>query len=47
MGVGGDGSPLQSSCLENPHGRRGRWATVLGVAESVRPERLGTAHGGV
>ena len=28
---GGDGNPLQYSCLGNPMGRRARWATVHGV----------------
>ena len=32
---GGRGSPLQYSCLENPHGQRAWWATVHGVAESL------------
>ena len=31
---GGNGSPLQYSCLENPHGQRRLEATVHGVAES-------------
>ena len=32
---GGDhGSPLQYSCLENPHGRGACQATVLGVIKS-------------
>ena len=31
---GGDGNPLQYSCLENPIDRGAWWATVRGVAES-------------
>ena len=31
---GGDGNPLQYSCLENPLDREAWWATVHGVAES-------------
>ena len=30
----GNGSPLQSSCLENPMNRGTWWATVHGVAKS-------------
>ena len=30
---GGNGNPLQYSCLENPVDRGAWWATVLGVAE--------------
>ena len=37
---GGNGNPLQYSCLENPVGR-GAWrATVHGVAESDMTEQL-------
>ena len=32
--VGGNGNPLQYSCLENPMEREVWWATVLGVTES-------------
>ena len=28
---GGDGNPLQYSCLENPMDRKAQWATVHGV----------------
>ena len=31
---GGHGTPLQSSCLENPMDRGAWWATVRGVAKS-------------
>ena len=31
---GGNGNPLQYSCLENSMDRGARWATVPGVAES-------------
>ena len=31
---GGHGSPLQYSCLENPHGDRTWWATIHGVTKS-------------
>ena len=31
---GGDGIPLQYSCLENPMDREANWATVQGVAQS-------------
>ena len=30
----GNGTPLQSSCLENPMDRGAWWATVHGVAKS-------------
>ena len=30
---GGNGNPLQYSCLENPMDRGAWWATILGVAE--------------
>jgi len=30
----GSGNPLQYSCLGNPTGRGGWWATVYGVAKS-------------
>ena len=29
----GNGNPLQDSCLENPMGRGGWWATVHGVTK--------------
>ena len=35
---GGNGNPVQYSCLENPMDREAWWATVHGVAES--PTRL-------
>ena len=31
---GGNGNPLQYSCLENSTGRRASWASVPGVAKS-------------
>ena len=31
---GGNGNPLQCSCLENPRDRGAWWATVYGVAQS-------------
>ena len=31
---GGNGKPLQYSCLENPRGRGAWWAAVYGVARS-------------
>ena len=31
---GGNGNPLQYSCLENPRDRGARWAVVYGVAQS-------------
>ena len=38
---GGNGSPLQYSCLENPHGQGSLRATVHGVAKCPRGlERL-------
>ena len=32
--IGGDGNPLQYSCLENSMGRGGWWATVHGVTKN-------------
>ena len=34
---GGNGNPLQYSCLENPMGRGAWWATVHGVTKSQTP----------
>ena len=39
---GGHGNSLQYSCLENPHGKGDRWATVHGVAKIWT--RLRTKH---
>ena len=35
---GGNGNPLQYSCLENPMNRGTWWATVCGIAESDTTE---------
>ena len=43
---GGNGNPLQYSCLENPKDRGTWWATVHGVARSwTRLKRLSTHAG--
>ena len=39
---GGNGNPLQYSCLENTMDRGAWWATVHGVAESDRTSQLST-----
>ena len=39
---GGNGKPLQYSCLENPMNRGAWWATVHRVAESDMTELLST-----
>ena len=40
---GGNGNPLQCSCLENPRDGRAWWAAVYGVAQSrTRLKRLST-----
>ena len=31
---GGNGNPLQCSCLENPRDREAWWAAICGVAQS-------------
>ena len=36
--IGGNGSPLQCSCLENPRDGGSSWAAVYGVAESDTTE---------
>ena len=38
--VGGNGYPLQYSCLENSLDRGAWWATVHGIAESDMTEQL-------
>ena len=41
---GGNGNPLQYSCLENTMDKRGWWATVCGVAQSwTQLKQLSTA----
>ena len=43
---GGNGNPLQCSCLENPVDRRAWWAAVYGVAQSrTRLKRLSSSGG--
>ena len=37
---GGNGNPLQYSCLKNPLDRGSWWATVYGAAESDMTERI-------
>ena len=37
---GGNGYPLQYSCLENPTDRGAWWATVHGITESDMTEQL-------
>jgi len=42
---GGNGNPLQCSCLENPMDRGAWWAAVYGVAQSrTRLKRLSSIH---
>ena len=41
---GGNGNPLQYSCLQNPMDRGAWWATVHKVAESDRTEATWQAH---
>ena len=41
---GGNGNPLQYSCLENPVDRGAWWATVHGVTESDMTEVTEHAH---
>ena len=42
---GGNGNPLQYSCLENPMDREAWWATVHGVSEELdMTELLSIAH---
>ena len=43
---GGNGNPLQCSCLENPMDRGAWWAAVYGVAQSrTRLKRLSSSSG--
>ena len=44
---GGNGNPLQRSCLENPKDRGTWWATVHGVAKSWTRLRQLSAHAGM
>ena len=41
---GGNGSPLQNSCLENPIDRGAWWATVHGIAKSQHMIRILTLY---
>ena len=44
---GGNGTPLQCSCLENPRDGRAWWAAVYGVAQSqTRLKRLSSSRRG-
>ena len=44
---GGNGNPLQCSCLEDPRDRAARWAAVYGVAQSrTRLKRLSSSRDG-
>ena len=42
---GGNGNPVQCSCLENPMGRGAWWATVRRVTDSDMPEHRAHRHG--
>ena len=39
---GGNGNPLQNSCLKNPMERGAWWATVRGLSESDMTEHAST-----
>ena len=41
---GGDGNPLQYSCLEKPMDRQVWWAIVHGIAKSDTTEQLTDTH---
>ena len=41
---GGNGNPLQYSCLENPMDRGAWWATVQGVAKSQKQLKRLSPH---
>ena len=42
--AGGNGNPLQYSCLENPMDRRAWWAMVRGITESDTTEATSHTH---
>ena len=43
---GGNGSPLQGSCLEDPRDRGAWWAAIYGVAQSrTQLKRLSSSNG--
>ena len=44
---GGNGNPLQYSCLGNPVDKGAWWAVVHGIAESDTTEAIGHAHLGI
>ena len=41
---GGNGNPLQYSCLENPMDRKAWWSTVHGVVKSWTSEKAMAPH---
>ena len=45
---GGNGNPLQYSCLENPRGGGAWWAAIYGVAQSqTRLKRLSSSSSSI
>ena len=45
---GGNGNPLQCSCLENPRDGRAWWAAIYGVAQSrTQLKRLSSSNSGM